>query len=75
MKLQIEEGIFLNSRTYEKSHRFRNKVNKLIKYWNGDNIGIPQPFRLISGNSKSKKEVLEFIDLSLKEVLCKLIFN
>jgi len=40
-----------------------------MKYWKKDNIGIPQPFRLINGTSRSKKDVMEFIDLSLKEVL------
>jgi len=46
-----------------------------MKYWGEEKIGIPQPFRLISGNSENKNEVLEFIDLSLKEVLCNFIFN
>jgi len=42
-----------------------------MRYWKKENIGIPQPFRLINGTTRSKKEVMEFIDLSLKEVLSK----
>jgi hypothetical protein len=67
-------------RSYERSQRFRNKVKKLQRYWRQENVGIPQPFRLINGKEKealegSGKEVLEFIDLSLKEVLRKGEFN
>lgn len=58
-------------RGYERTNRFRNKVQKLSRYWREDNISIPQPFRLIKGKSFCEGEVMEFMDLSLKEVLCK----
>lgn len=64
-----------NGRSYERSQRFKNKVRKLHRYWKESNVGIPQPFRLINGKERSKTDVLEFIDLSLKEVLCNAVLN
>jgi hypothetical protein len=69
-----KKGILIN-RGYERSQRFKNKVKKLMKYWKMGNIGIPQPFRLINGTTRSKKDVMEFIDLSLKEVLSNILIS
>lgn len=46
---------------------------KIKKYWNDNKISIPQPFRLIDYRYDSNSSVLEFMDLSFKEVLSNIL--
>ena len=55
----------------EKPKKFKQKISKVKNYWEKNNQLIPQIFKTIKIKCKEdSKYFIEFIDLSLKEVLC-----
>lgn len=63
--------------TRARQSRILNKVDKIRRFWNGESLLIPNVFKLFARIQGDFKNLLEFQDLSRKELLGKLyqIYN
>jgi hypothetical protein len=61
----------LISRPKDEKIRLENKIKKIQRFWMKESLLVPNVFRLVSSIPNEKKLILEYLDLSKKELLGK----
>ena len=65
----------LIKRPKDESTRLENKIKKIKRFWSKDSLLIPNVFRLVRSIPQNNKQILEYLDLSKKELLGRYPFN
>lgn len=59
----------MNFRPKDEQLRMENKIKKICRFWNKNSLLIPNVFRLTSQIAGESRQILEYLDLSKKELL------